>query len=355
MRLVQRHGRINRIGSDHVEVFIHCYFPDQHLEALLGLEERLQRKLKQAAAAVGVGQVLPGFTGRDITFTETRDEIAPLRREEASLFEETGPSALSGEEYRRVLERELAHPAVRSAVLDLPWGAGTGFSRTGAHQSGIVFCARIADHPKPWFRYVPLTPELCPQIDETGQPVVIDDILTCLGHADPGTPDAPSLFADGPAGQARRPAPPSSRPAPPRLILMAGLDQHHPGHVTAITDREAAGDDPADRVTHQHVGRADPGVGQVLPQLISHVVEGPPPASRRVAPPEPRPVIHTPARPRPAHGERRASTFPPIAGTMTTAGDPEPVSSRCRNRPPTSTSCPGGGNRRRSRASAATW
>ena len=71
MRLVQRHGRIDRIGSEHAEVFIRCYFPDQHLEALLGLEERLQRKLKQAAAAVGVGQVLPGFAGRDVIFTET--------------------------------------------------------------------------------------------------------------------------------------------------------------------------------------------------------------------------------------------------------------------------------------------
>jgi superfamily II DNA or RNA helicase len=202
MRLVQRNGRIDRIGSEHAEVFIRCYFPDQHLEALLGLQERLERKLKQAAAAVGVGQVLPGFTGRDITFTETRDEIARLRREESSLFEEAGPSALSGEEYRRTLERELAHPANRNAILDLPWGAGTGFVRTGAHQPGIVFCARIADHHKPWFRYVPLTPELQPQSDEAGQTIVIDDTLTCLAHADPGNPDIPSLFEDGQTSRA---------------------------------------------------------------------------------------------------------------------------------------------------------
>jgi len=203
MRLVQRHGRIDRIGSEHAEVFLRCYFPDQHLEALLGLEERLQRKLKQAAAAVGVGQVLPGFTGRDITFTETREEIDRLRREEATLFEETGPSALSGEEYRRALERELAHPATRAAVLSLPWGAGAGFVRTAAQQPGMVFCACIADHPKPWFRYVPLTPGLHPQTDETtGQTIVIDDTLTCLAHADPGGPDTPSLFDDSPASQA---------------------------------------------------------------------------------------------------------------------------------------------------------
>ena len=129
---------------------------------------------------------LTGFAGRDVTFTETRDEIARLRREDASLFEEAGPSALSGEEYRRALERELAHPLVRTAILDLPWGAGARFVRTGAHQPGIVFCARIADYPKPWFRYVPLTPALQPQADEAGQAIVIDDTLTCLSHADPG-------------------------------------------------------------------------------------------------------------------------------------------------------------------------
>jgi hypothetical protein len=196
MRLVQRHGRIDRIGSDHAEVFIRCYFPDQHLEALLGLEERLQRKLKQAAAAVGVGQVLPGFAGQEVNFTETRDEIDRLRREDASLFEEMGPSALSGEEYRRTLERELANPAIRDTVLGIPWGAGTGFVRTGAQQPGMVFCARIADHPKPWFRYVPLTPERRLEMDELGEPIVIDDTLTCLAQADPGDSGVQSIFEE---------------------------------------------------------------------------------------------------------------------------------------------------------------
>ncbi len=201
MRLVQRHGRIDRIGSDHAEVFIRCYFPDRHLEALLGLEERLQRKLRQAAAAVGVGQVLPGFAGREVNFTETRDEIDRLRREDASLFEEAGPSALSGEEYRRTLQRELAHPAVRAAVTGMAWGAGTGFVRYAAQQPGMVFCARIADHPKPWFRYVPLSPELRPQVDESGEPIVIDDTLTCLAQAEPGSSDVTSIFEAALAAQ----------------------------------------------------------------------------------------------------------------------------------------------------------
>lgn len=197
MRLVQRHGRVDRIGSEHSEVFIRCYFPDRQLEALLGLEERLQRKLKQAAAAVGVGHVLPGFAGLEVTFTETRDEIDRLRHEEAGLFEEGGLSALSGEEYRRTLERALADRNTRRAVIDLAWASGTGFARGDGSQPGYVFCARVADHPTPWFRYVPITSDYHLEHDGEGRTVVIEDILTCLSHANPPSPATPSVFDDG--------------------------------------------------------------------------------------------------------------------------------------------------------------
>ena len=61
MRLVQRHGHIDRIGSQHERVFIRCTFPDRELDALLGLEERLMRKISQAAKSIGVEEVvLPG-------------------------------------------------------------------------------------------------------------------------------------------------------------------------------------------------------------------------------------------------------------------------------------------------------
>jgi hypothetical protein len=86
-------------------------------------------------------------------------------------------------------------------VLDLPWSAGTGFVRTGAQQPGMVFCALIADHPKPWFRYVPLTQGLRPQTDDDGEPIVIDDTLTCLTQADPGGPDNVSIFEAGMTAQ----------------------------------------------------------------------------------------------------------------------------------------------------------
>ncbi|SES04811.1 RNA polymerase-associated protein RapA [Corynebacterium cystitidis DSM 20524] len=192
MRLVQRHGRIDRIGSPHDTVYMRCFFPDEHLDAMLGLEERIHNKLKLANASFGAGKgVLPGVEGREGTFTETRTQIEKLRSEDAGLFATGGGgAALSGEDYRRQLEKMLDNSITRGLIEDLPWGSGSGFKRPG-NTAGIVFCARIADHPTPWFRYLPLDPatlEPLTWIDDTGQlkPDIVRDKLSALSHADPG-------------------------------------------------------------------------------------------------------------------------------------------------------------------------
>ena len=205
MRLVQRHGRIDRIGSPHREVFMRCFFPDEDLDRILGLEARLQAKIKAAAAAVGVGEVLPGIEAVERNLAETRDQIAALRREEAALFDDNTNAALSGEEYRRKLANAFRDPATKNRVLDLPWGAGTGFVRDGA-TPGIVFCARVGDHDKPLFRYLPLNDDYTVRTirshDETagtpGDPVpeVIRQTLSALAHADPGADTTAAHLTD---------------------------------------------------------------------------------------------------------------------------------------------------------------
>ncbi len=152
MRLVQRHGRIDRIGSPHQDVFIRCFFPDRRLDALLDLESRVRRKLAQAAAAVGVEhEVIPGAATSDTVFTETREEIEALRHEDPTLFENAGedPSAHSGEEYRQELRKGLERFGDR--LMSLPWAAGSGFR--GGAQRGQFFCARIGD--RVFLRFVP--------------------------------------------------------------------------------------------------------------------------------------------------------------------------------------------------------
>lgn len=153
MRLVQRHGRIDRIGSPHREVFITCVFPDRQLEDLLQLEDRIRRKLAQAAAAVGLdSEVLPGIEAVDTNFADDMEEIRRLRGGDATIFELAGedPQGHSGEEYRQELRKALADR--ERELRTLPGGAGSGLRR-GA-QRGYVFCARVDD--RVLLRFVPL-------------------------------------------------------------------------------------------------------------------------------------------------------------------------------------------------------
>ena len=152
MRLVQRHGRIDRIGSPHPDVYIRCFFPDQRLDDLLDLENRIRRKLAQAAASIGVeSEVIPGGATQEVVFTETRKEIGALQREKTDLLETAGedPHAHSGEEYRQELRKGMQTRG--NEIKSLPWAAGSGIA--GGPERGHFFCARVAD--RLFLRFVP--------------------------------------------------------------------------------------------------------------------------------------------------------------------------------------------------------
>jgi len=153
MRLVQRHGRVDRIGSPHLEVFLRTFFPDAQLDALLKLEGRVRRKLAQAAASVGLEEapIEKGATGEQ-SFAETREEIEKLHREDASIYEAGGTegAAQTGEEYRQELRRALAKYG--DGIRDLPWKVGSGLRK--GNRAGHVFCATAGG--RIYLRFVPV-------------------------------------------------------------------------------------------------------------------------------------------------------------------------------------------------------
>jgi hypothetical protein len=183
MRIVQRHGRVDRIGSKHDYVYLGLFFPAVRLDELLALEARLERKLALADAAVGAGEVLPGRgSGRDVNLAD-----AQVTDEFEELLDAGGSSAsLSGEEYRRRLYGAFGlDPLARGEILALPFGSGSGFEHPVVHGNGYVFCIKIGTSPKPWFRYVPVSDEWAILLDANGDPAVSSDTLVSLRVSDP--------------------------------------------------------------------------------------------------------------------------------------------------------------------------
>ena len=191
MRLVQRHGRIDRIGSPHNRVFLRTVFPVDRLDEMLGLEERILNKLAMAAASVGVAAPIEGAAQGGQVFTETREEIERLLDEDPSIFERGGTAgaAQTGEEYRQTLRKALEQDARR--IANLPWKIGSGMVH--GTRRGVFFCAVVGhgtDLERTYLRFVPGTDEWMPDSTEIER-----ELGTCLRLIE-CTQDTPTWYPE---------------------------------------------------------------------------------------------------------------------------------------------------------------
>ena len=149
MRLVQRNGRIDRIGSPYADqnVYLYNLFPAGDLDRILRLYETLLRKIGAANLTVGMeSPVFEDVAAAERTFTGVAEQIRGIADEEIGVLDaaEAKLDAFSGEEFRMELRTALA--AHRLAELDaIPHGAGSGFidERLPADTTGVFFAVRL--------------------------------------------------------------------------------------------------------------------------------------------------------------------------------------------------------------------
>jgi SNF2 family DNA or RNA helicase len=176
MRLVQRHGRIDRIGSTHNKVYMRTIFPVDRLDQLLNLESRILNKLAMAAASVGVVSPLSEGTSTEHVFSETREEIEKLLNEDSGIYERGGTisSSQSGEEYRQTLRKAIE--ANRDSIINIPWKSGSGIS--SSKYQGYFFCVKVGD--RTYLRFVHCNLDWKRIANIESEPPVISEIGTCL-------------------------------------------------------------------------------------------------------------------------------------------------------------------------------
>ena len=140
-RMVQRAGRIDRMGSAFDVLTIHNLFPERELESLLGLVERLTRKIDVINQtgfldASVLGEVV---TPRDFnTLRRIADEDGTVIEEQESFLELASSEALMAE-----LQRFLASEGNRW-VQDLDDGIHSGLQRRNSKGVFFYFVAKHA-------------------------------------------------------------------------------------------------------------------------------------------------------------------------------------------------------------------
>lgn len=76
VRMIQRNGRINRLGSKHETVHIYNIHPDVDLDEYLTLVNRLEKKINRIRFTVGTDQSVLGEDANPIEYVDDLDEVA---------------------------------------------------------------------------------------------------------------------------------------------------------------------------------------------------------------------------------------------------------------------------------------
>jgi hypothetical protein len=154
MRLVQRNGRIDRLGSPFAgqEIYLYNLFPAGELDAMLDLYARLLRKISYANVSVGMeAPVFEDAAAVERNFAETSETIRAVAGEDVRVLEEAEAQldAFSGEEFRMELRAALAAQRLHE-LRQMPHGAGSGFRDETLPEGtqGVFFGVRLLLGPR---------------------------------------------------------------------------------------------------------------------------------------------------------------------------------------------------------------
>lgn len=128
VRMIQRAGRIDRIGSPHDMIDIYNFFPEDALEVLLGLLQRLWEKLEYINRSVGLDTSLFG----EMINPQDFNALRRIKEEDSTVVDEL--ESLSELDVGEFLQQELLDFLKRvgeEKVKRIPLGVGSGMKRQG--------------------------------------------------------------------------------------------------------------------------------------------------------------------------------------------------------------------------------
>ncbi|MCD6434471.1 MAG: hypothetical protein J7L14_02575 [Candidatus Diapherotrites archaeon] len=146
-RMIQRAGRIDRIGSPYKKIFIYNFFPEDELEELLKLVEILQNKIIGIDKSVGLDQTILGEKIHPKVF----GIIRKIKGKDSKVFAELEQDAFGGgEKFYQPLKDFLKKKAL-DELEKIPYGVYSGLKK--GKISGIFFYYKYGNDFHFWYLY----------------------------------------------------------------------------------------------------------------------------------------------------------------------------------------------------------
>ena len=128
VRMVQRAGRIDRLNSPYDAVHVYNFVPEDALESLLGIMDRLYEKLEAIGRTVGLDASVLGERPRPQEF----NAIRKIAEGDSTLWDELeGMSELDVGEFLKQELLDFLKKVGEERLKHIPIGMGSGMQRTG--------------------------------------------------------------------------------------------------------------------------------------------------------------------------------------------------------------------------------
>lgn len=152
-RMIQRAGRIDRIGSPFKEIYVYNFFPEEELEDLLRLVQILQNKIRNIDSSIGLDTTVLGEEVNPKVF----GIIRRIRERDETVFDDLEKEVFGGGErfYQPLLDYLKGKAAAE--LEKIPLGIHSGLRRS---IRGIYFYYRYSDDFHFWYLYDLMTGEM---------------------------------------------------------------------------------------------------------------------------------------------------------------------------------------------------
>lgn len=139
IRLIQRAGRVDRIGQKHNRILCYSFLPEEGIENIIRLRSRLAHRIRENAEVVGSDEVF--FDGDPVNLQDIYSEKSGILDEVDSELDVD----LSSFAYQIWKDATDARPELKKIIPDLPnVSYSTKTANAGEPQTGVILYARTA-------------------------------------------------------------------------------------------------------------------------------------------------------------------------------------------------------------------
>lgn len=129
IRLVQRAGRVDRIGQQAREILCYCFLPEDGIENIINLRRRLQLRIRQSAELIGSDEIF--FEGDTVDLRQVYEETINLEGQE----DETDLISRAYDIWRQAVKNDPGLEAKIRRLPDVVYAA----KRAAGHSGAIAY------------------------------------------------------------------------------------------------------------------------------------------------------------------------------------------------------------------------